>query len=570
MTWQNRLSQADSKLTVSLRKFTDISKGTDSSVASKERSNVNSTTVEFEDTFFASAFYFDSRSSQTSKANSKEAKSALSRQYHSAVDNYLAHNPCWIPLYEPPLQLFRSGREFVIFARLPDRSFHATCKLYTSIVNRQFPRVCNYDPSHLAAYELPNIGYNHVITMLTKTFISILQVNKSSDIAKVFTAPTASMFLSRANNSIGSDHKINPHLWSWADPKICPHDTFANDPWACNFIAFTNCSNRVLSVNSTKLDNVHHCEWGGIVAADNDTVNGTVPLAALRDRYNESFELTNGQWFQSRMYAFLQRPNAQLRRELRVSLRAIRQLAPTAEVTRRLRMLSASNYSGQFELPEKASTAGDTFSPGGVVRLSCLAMHVRHGDAALDMRRHTNFSRTLRSHVAHARNLTLQLGLNSIFLATDNSTVVKVATTEHKEYRWYNQQRPMTNISVLYMMFTETLDVADRQGNNHSSVGINGVTDGAVLSPIDPLDSDDDQRSMASKTGGSTFHSVQKDLSHVLADLRFASQCPAMVGSFDSGFTQLMRAIMCSIRNKCPLAMDLRDSKFLPPAEENW
>ena len=58
-------------------------------------------------------------------------------------------------------------------------------------------------------------------------------------------------------------------------------------------------------------------------------------------------------------------------------------------------------------------------------------------------------------------------------------------------------------------------------------------------------------------------YSVQTDLSHVMADLRYASQCIAMVGCFDSGFAELMFQSLCAMnptsqRGKCPPAMDLR------------
>ena len=33
-------------------------------------------------------------------------------------------------------------------------------------------------------------------------------------------------------------------MWAWGDPDRCDEWTYLNDPWACNYIAFTNCSNR--------------------------------------------------------------------------------------------------------------------------------------------------------------------------------------------------------------------------------------------------------------------------------------------------------------------------------------
>ena len=32
--------------------------------------------------------------------------------------------------------------------------------------------------------------------------------------------------------------------WSWADPLTCPSATYLHDPWACNFISLSGCSDR--------------------------------------------------------------------------------------------------------------------------------------------------------------------------------------------------------------------------------------------------------------------------------------------------------------------------------------
>ena len=43
-------------------------------------------------------------------------------------------------------------------------------------------------------------------------------------------------------------------------------------------------------------------------------------------------------------------------------------------------------------------------------------------------------------------------------------------------------------------------------------------------------------------------YSVQRDLSHIIADLRFASYCTGMVGVFDSNMAVLMQLTMQGIK----------------------
>ena len=129
----------------------------------------------------------------------------------------------------------------------------------------------------------------------------------------------------------------------------------------------------------------------------------------------------------------------------------------------------------------------------------------------------------------------------------------------------------MSNSSILYQMFTEVLEVVDDKGRNSTVTGIAGGTEGVglVLSP-DPLDRDDDQRSTGQRqTGAGTYHSVQRDLSHIIADMRFASQCSAMVGTFDSRFAVFMRSTMCGVRSICPPSVDLGGAP-LPLTQEGW
>ena len=50
-------------------------------------------------------------------------------------------------------------------------------------------------------------------------------------------------------------------LWAWADPERCDEWTYLNDPWACNYIAFTNCSHRVKSEHLISMDSSGYVDW---------------------------------------------------------------------------------------------------------------------------------------------------------------------------------------------------------------------------------------------------------------------------------------------------------------------
>ena len=66
---------------------------------------------------------------------------------------------------------------------------------------------------------------------------------------KVFSVPMAHNFLSRVNNTITNGTR-HAGLWAWADPKRCDPYVYLNNPWACNFIPFTNCSNRAKTIRA--------------------------------------------------------------------------------------------------------------------------------------------------------------------------------------------------------------------------------------------------------------------------------------------------------------------------------
>jgi hypothetical protein len=175
-------------------------------------------------------------------------------------------------------------------------------------------------------------------------------------------------------------------------------------------------------------------------------------------------------------------------------------------------------------------------------------MHVRHNDAALDSRSINYVDRSLEAHVRISKKF-IQ-GIQNIFLATDNATVVAIASLQFPQFKWFTQQRPMSAKVGLYKMFTQVTEIF-----NSSKIDGKQVEEGHRIS--DKLDRNSAER---------IAYSVQKDLAHIMADIRFASHCDALVGSFDSRMTNFMHIVMCSMKGikndgKCPLAINILDSK---------
>ena len=511
MSWLDRLGESSSRLKVYLRKFDSIDDIVETPVNSENKMQSN-------ETFYAMAFYAENSSNAFTR-------SARISQYQKAVDTFLAINPCWIPLLEPSASLFFKHQQLLIFIRLPEMSHHATCKLYSAIVKIQFPKVCIYDSDHLNVYMLANIGYGHVLRNLMLGLVSSLNDIQK---ARVFTAPIAQKFMSRQNLSFvqGVDVYVNPQLWSWADPNLCDHEKFKNDPWACNFIAFTNCSNRELSSNISTVPELYDSN----VLAKNKIISKD-----LRIRYDDSPNLQDRRWLETRMYAFTQRPNAQLRRKLLISLQAVKQLSLSGQHIER---------NSKKKNPKQGVNSGILKLP------SCATMHIRHNDAALDGRSRGSVDRSFPGHMTHMFNLSSMTNITHIFLATDNRTVVEIASEKYPNFTWYNQQRPMSNSTNLYRMFTKTIHLYAPPGGEFIVAG--HESNGLEIKNITNSEVEEDIRELVN-------YSVQKDLSHILADVRFGSLCAALIGAHDSGFTEAIYTTMCGVnrRGKCPMSIDV-------------
>ena len=467
------------------------------------------------ETYYAMAFYLENPTDVSSKS------SRVSR-FQKAMDTFLAINPCWIPLLEPSVSSFYKKEHFMIFIRLPEKSFHATCKLFTAIVDRQFPRVCKYDADHLASHNVSNIGFGH-----TSKHLMLGMATTLVRTTRVFTAPIADTYMSRQNLSYvqGVDPYVNPQLWAWADPKLCDLEVFRNDPWACNFISFTNCSTRDLKPNVALTKEIF----------SSDILHQNfIESKELRVKYDDQKDLSNFFWFQTRMYAFTLRPNAQMRKKLMASLRAVRELSSNGQHIK-----------------------GNSNKKNGAIikQSSCGFIHVRNNDAMIDARSRSGVDRSLEGLVQHLAKFP---DTKNIFLATDNRTVVEIAARIYPNYTWYNQLRPMSNTTDLFRVFTATQKYYAMAGTPIFTV--KGHETNGQPKIIENEDENID--GIVADTGD---YSVQKDLSHLLADIRYATQCTSMIGSHDSSLSALIFSTMCgtSKTGKCPASIDIVNTHSL-------
>ncbi len=164
-------------------------------------------------------------------------------------------------------------------------------------------------------------------------------------------------------------------------------------------------------------------------------------------------------------------------------------------------------------------------------------LHVRNGDVWTDGRgpQGVIVDRSLNAHVYVANNMSLELGVQTIYLATDNSSIVSIASVIYPEYKWLMLKRYIPE----YRQGKSELHIHERD--------------------------------------------AQLELANIFADIIGISMCSALVSAFDSSFTRIVYFSMCShnMAGICPpkgtvLREDLRggDLPFAgahpPPANYNW
>lgn len=477
------------------------------------------------------------------------------------VDNFLVNNPCYVPLNEPTSRApkitktnaqnhdpsqggrrltdkfpkhstdkqdrrYRHGQgqgalstpKLLILVRLPAKIFRATCMLFSALTARQFPSGlghggkegeqtaspgCVYDADHMIVHKLSNIGFAHTANAALYSFVylSLIQGEKAR---KVFTMPISEEFMARRANLAAN--LTDTDAWAWAEPSTCPLIMQLHDPWACNFLPITSCSNRFLS------EHIPAESWSmwQTPTAFLRSANITEPLRkaqADRDRGDgDGPLLTQERWAMHRIKAFMQRPNMWLRMLIRQSMLTVQSLTPAPsdldssilpnlpcvhadavppatirrETGTRLGTEGDSTDRERYDLRagdvlqiqgaqgrdhSKARTwpttpharahaeapSGSQWGPWATMAgPGCIAVHVRHNDVWLEAARSASkVDRSLAAHVSPLRTLAQALGTCSIFLATDNATNVHHAATLYPEFTWWvdqmkNHTKPFT------------------------------------------------------------------------------------------------------------------------------
>eukprot|EP01038_Epipyxis_sp_PR26KG_P007087 gene7087-9672_t len=445
------------------------------------------------------------------------------------IDVFLRNNPCYFPIQEPSIRIRKLHKKGLsrsqsnnlskllsIFVRLPVYKYHATCRLFSLITQVQFPKQCLYTQENMTVYHLINTGWSAAFGSLFGEFI----VSLSKFPTNVFVVPKAIEF--KALEWIFHDKILNKQynmsdIWKWIDPDTCDPISIMFDPWSCNFISFTNCTHsengklrRIHSSYPNATDSGRYEIPIFILRNGLDSFHSydnldyqNISIAYLRTLFDDALLLDDSQWAIFRILTFLQRPNFRLRyliREFNFDILPI----PTKPISENNKQLSKLNSN------TGNNNQDNIFNNGFILSRPCLVIHVRNGDAN-DWRisYHSKIDRTLAGHVRYARNLTRDLGIKNIFLASDNETVIQNAPFEYPEYIWFTQRRPIKDLSQ------DTYEVRNED-------------------------------------------SVQKDLARILVDMRTTAKCDGMVGSMDSSMAESMFTQHCAMH---------RDGAYLPSVD---
>lgn len=278
-----------------------------------------------------------------------------------AVDSFLKHNPCWLPLhgiifkwsflismkdifclyffvcnlwlvcscwnlepiianyshYEDDGAFVRSSSmrsssripnirstNFAIFIRLPAFGYQATCRLFSEITRIQFPRTCNYDKDHMLVHELHNIGWSATFNALLFKLAYILRPSVYPNL--MITVPQVADFRGKPRIHVEHDGSVLKDIlgWYWINPSTCDSERQFYDPWACNLISITNCTERA---NRKSFTNPTFPERSGdynFETPQTVRMNGfdvedgpnSRSINALRSRFSDAPLLSEEQW----------------------------------------------------------------------------------------------------------------------------------------------------------------------------------------------------------------------------------------------------------------------------------
>ena len=123
---------------------------------------------------------------------------------------------------------------------------------------------------------------------------------------------------------------------------------------------------------------------------------------------------------------------------------------------------------------------------------------MRNGDVWTDGRGPVGkiVDRSLNAHVFIAKNMSIEMGIDNLYLATDNASLSTIAPMIYPEYRWF--------------MLRRKIPLYTGRGNHvHES-------------------------------------NAQIELGNIFADIISISRCSALISAFDSSFTRSILFTMCN------------------------
>ena len=285
------------------------------------------------------------------------------------------------------------------------------------------------------------------------------------------------------------------------------------NPWSCNFIPLTKCthptyrdshSGGVYKQPIPKSDNKVQSKF--------DTFLTKLRNDMLVEKYQDMSSVTDSNyWLYLRLLAFVQRPNIQTRWIIRESMTNVKQIHSSSKRSYNKKSLSSKSNTNRTLTRNNNNKLNKQNLPRNwnhriAVMSPCVGLHIRHSDrsAGYLVEKFNDYS--TKHFGLLAKNLSQSLGINSVFLTTDNATVRDEAAELYPSLNWFAQIRTIAEYvpGTFYSHF------------NHKS--------------------------------------RKRDLSDLLTDLIVISRCTGFTGSKESGFGKLLQQYQC-IRNKlgdCP------------------
>ena len=363
-----------------------------------------------------------------SKAHDEENIGPLNQEDAEIIDEFLTHNPCWIPIKDPAVSLYKGKTDpdkrynkyegSAIFIRLPAYGYHSTCQLYQYIHDKQFPEKCpsKDEDDKVWVNWLGNIGWANCVHPLVEHFMDAMHN------MKVYLTPRAweNGAMPILKVKVNGEEVVASGPWgAWADMEECPIDTYAWNPWHCHFISLSSCNTPELHDKKFIESRLEDPKGGS------DYLKRLEQIKFDRLKYGDGFHLGN-EWEYSRYVNLVQRPNIHARARLRLALDNLVSLTMLHK--------DPDNYEKNMQHHH-------------VQMVPCIAMHVRHGDAQNDARGEMTVDRSLKRHVDCAHHLGIHQGANNVFLATDDNKLFNEAPEKYPVYHWYSQHRKLKDFT---------------------------------------------------------------------------------------------------------------------------